>query len=160
MKVVFEMVRELSSEQVNVIVAGIGFISAFTVAVFGLLGSAITFFLNKRNERKIELRKIKENQYVEFLKFLAMAKVATRDEEHQINMVLSEKIQTIYLIGNKKVQVALNEFLKIFISNEAPAKEKQDRLYAQLIKTMKKDLYREKGNSLDEISFTVFDGKR
>ena len=151
------MLRELSSEQVNVIVAGIGLISAFIVTVFGLLGSSITFFLNKSNERKTELRKIKEKQYVEFLKSLAMAKVATSVEKHKLDMALSEKIQTIYLVGGEEVQTALKDFLELFVGNEPIAREKQDRLYAQLIKTMREDLYGKKRNSLEEISFTVFD---
>lgn len=157
MKIFFEMLRELSSEQVNVIVAGIGLISAFIVTVFGLLGSSITFFLNKSNERKTELRKIKEKQYVEFLKSLAMAKVATSVEKHKLDMALSEKIQTIYLVGGEEVQTALKDFLELFVGNEPIAREKQDRLYAQLIKTMREDLYGKKRNSLEEISFTVFD---
>ena len=84
------------------------------MAIIGLFGSALTVMLNKRSERKVELRKIKESQYVGFLASMAEAKIANINERYEINKLLSSRIQTIYLVGNKEVQKALHEFLDIF----------------------------------------------
>lgn len=104
----------LSDKQADIIIAVIGFMSAAVVAIIGLFGSALTVMLNKRSERKVELRKIKESQYVGFLASMAEAKIANINERYEINKLLSSRIQTIYLVGNKEVQKALHEFLDIF----------------------------------------------
>lgn len=67
MEIFICMVGTLSDKQADVVIATIGFISAAFVAGIGLFGSVLTFVLNKRSGRKIELRKIKEMQYIEFL---------------------------------------------------------------------------------------------
>lgn len=56
----------LPEKQADVLIAVIGLFSAYIVAVFGLFGSALTIVLNKRHERKVELRKIKENLYTDW----------------------------------------------------------------------------------------------
>lgn len=67
-----------------------------------------------------------------------MAKIADNEEIHKINMQLSSRIQNIYLVGSKSVQKALSEFLLVF--KQETNKEKQDKLYAELILQMKLDL--------------------
>ena len=151
----YNIVTGLSDKQAEVIVAILGLLSAMIVAGIGLFGSAVTIMLNKKSERKIELRKIKEKQYIEFLGSIAEAKVVTNSERDKVNQFLSARIQTIYLVGNKEVQGALSDFLKIFTSGETSA-EQQNKLYATLIMEMKKDLYGKNKKSLDLISFTIF----
>lgn len=145
----------LSDKQADVIIAIIGLMSAAVVSIIGLFGSALTLMLNKRSERKVELRKIKEKQYIEFLGSIAEAKIADIKEKHEINKLLSARIQTIYLIGSKDVQKALRDFLNIFITGKDVSDE-QNKLYGALIEAMKKDLYGKKEISLESISFTVF----
>lgn len=159
LEVLINLVKELSDKQVDVIITIIGLISATVVAVIGLFGSVLTYALNKKNDRKIKLRTIKEKQYIEFLGSLAEAKVAGCDEKHELNMRLSSGIQTIYLIGSKDVQRALHDFLSIFTesSPKHDRLKKQNELYSELIRVMKKDLYGKKEVSLEAISFTVFD---
>ncbi|MSC86584.1 hypothetical protein GKG40_22280 [Eubacterium sp. BIOML-A1] len=53
------------------------------------------------------------------------------------------------------MQEALANFLSFFTSRNKSAAE-QNKLYADLIMAMKKDLYGQRENSLDSISFTVF----
>lgn len=86
---------------------------------------------------------------------MAEAKVACDNEKHEINRLLSSRIQTIYLIGSKDVQKALGKFLDIFTTGEVK-KDEQDKLYGALIEAMKKDLYGKNKTSLDSISYTVF----
>lgn len=169
-ELIINVIGALSDKQADVIIAVLGLISAFIVAGLGLFGSVLTFALNKRSERKIELRKIKEAQYIEFLGSLAEAKAADNSEKHKINMCLSSRIQTIYLVGNKNVQNALHGFLNYFTNkaeepNKSIEKDKcnkpektkgQDELYAELIKAMKKDLYGKTESSIESISYTIF----
>lgn len=137
--------------------AVIGALSATVVAVIGLFGSAWTIMLNKRSERRVELRKIKENQYIEFLRSLAEAKMTDIKDREGVNKLLSARTQTIYLIGSKDVQKALAAFLDIFTKGNTSV-EIQDEKYANLVKEMKKDLYGEKEESLEKIFFVVFKG--
>lgn len=145
----------LSDKQADVIIAIIGLMSAAVVSIIGLFGSALTLMLNKRSERKIELREIKEKHYIEFLGSIAEAKIADIEEKHEINKLLSARIQTIYLIGSKDVQNVLSDFLNIFKTGKVVPDE-QNKLYGTLIEAMKKDLYGKKEISLESISFTVF----
>lgn len=149
------ILRELSDKQADVIIATIGLFSAIVVAVIGLFGSTLTIIMNKRSERKVELRKIKENQYIEFLISIAEAKSMTNSDKSGVYKVLSAKIQTIYLVGSEDVQKALINFLKIFTGKNDSGKT-QDALYAELILAMKKDLYGKNEESIEEISFTIF----
>lgn len=154
---VYNIINVLSDKQAEVVIAVIGFLSATVVAGIGLFGSALTIMLNKRSERKVELRKIKENQYIEFLSCLAEARGANSNERANVNKLLSKRIQTIYLVGNKDVQEALSKFLLLFTSKNVSTAE-QNKLYADLIEKMKKDLYGRHKKSLDQISFTIFQG--
>ncbi len=152
---IYNMIITLSDKQAEVIIATIGLLSAIVVAGIGVFGSILTIILNKRSERKIELRKIKEKQYIEFLGSIAEAKVANINERDKVNKLLSVRIQTIYLIGNKEVQEALSRFLNIFTLGKISGTQ-QNKLYAELIMAMKRDLYGKHKTSLDSILFTVF----
>ncbi len=145
-----------ADKQVDLIIAIIGFMSAAIVAIIGLFGSSLTIIMSKRNEKKVELRKIKENQYIEFLGSIAEIKIANSNEKHEINKLLSSRIQTIYLIGSNEVQKALSDFLLILIK-EKVSTEEQSVLYANLIRAMKKDLYGENEISLESIPYITFD---
>ena len=154
---IFNTIGILSDKQADVLIAAIGFMSAAIVAIIGMFGSVLTIMLNKKSERKVELRKIKEKQDVEFLGSMAEAKVAYGKEKYDINRLLSSRIQTIYLIGSKDVQKALGDFLCIFTTDKIENDE-QNKLYGALIEAMKKDLYGKNESSLDSISYTVFNG--
>lgn len=126
----------------------------------------LTFYLGKRYEKKVELRKIKENQYIDFLSVLAKAKVHESFPKEEINEELSVKIQTIYLVGSKDVQEKLQNFLCLF-TDKSKILKTQDELYAELIESMKVDLYGKKlkltiknSNSLDKIKYTIFPIKK
>lgn len=130
------------------------------VAIIGALASCLTFTFGKMHEKKIELRRIKEEQYIDFLSSLARAKAG--DSIDKVNEDLSIRIQIIYLVGNKDVQLKLQNFLD-YLSNKDNIQMDQNKLYGQLIQSMKLDLYGRKWkisskavNSLDKISFVVF----
>ena len=135
-------------------------VATVIAATSGALASFFTFLMGKRHEKKIELKKIKEEQYIDFLSTLAKAKV--KEVREEINEELSIKIQTIYLVGSKDVQSKLEGFLNIFTEKDKVSKS-QNELYGELIQAMKIDLYGRKWkispkciNSLDNIKFTVF----
>lgn len=154
-KTIFYIINGLTDKQADVVISAMGLISAAVVAGVGLFGSVLTFVLSKRSERKMELRKIKETQYIDFLGSLAEAKVANHDEKHEIDVRLSSKLQTIYLVGSNDVQRALKNFTNYFTEKKESTDE-QDKLYAELIMAMKKDLYGKTEASLEAIQFTVF----
>lgn len=59
------------------------------------------------------------------------------------------------LVGNEEVQSALHNYLNIFTTGKILPNE-HNKLYANLIEAMKKDLYGKGEDSLEAISFTVF----
>lgn len=136
------------------------------VAVLGAFATCFTFIMGKIHEKKIDLKKIKEEQYIDFLSALAMAKSNNCKDQDKLNEDLSIKVQTIYLVGSKAVQSSLKEFLKIFTNNENKNID-QSKAYGKLIQSMKIDLYGRKWkvtkkcfNSVDEINFTVFTSEK
>lgn len=84
------------------------------VAVIGAVASVLTVVCAKIHEQMVELRKIKEKQYIDFLTFLTKAKLHNENNRQEIEAELSVRIQTIYLVGNKNVQKALTNFLDLF----------------------------------------------
>lgn len=131
------------------------------VAVLGAVVSVFTLVLGKRYETKIELRKIKEEQYISFLSNIAKMKVKEGTTKENELLELSMKIQTIYLVGNKGVQKALQNYLNMLV---AGSKDPQEELYGKLIQAMKVDLYGRKYfilpkrfSSLDKVPLVVFD---
>ena len=100
--------------QVKIIVAVLGLVSALVVSGVGLLGSAITILITKKKEQRIHLQEIKEKQYVEFLESIADVKSEGIKDKEVILRLLSARIQSIYLVGDINVQKALKEYLSIF----------------------------------------------
>ncbi len=93
-------------------------------------------------------------------KLKAKEGITKEDEMLEVSM----KIQTIYLVGNKGVQKALQNYLNVLVTE---AKDPQEKLYGKLIQSMKIDLYGKKYlvlpkrfSSLDNISLVVFDLNR
>lgn len=134
------------------------------VAALGAVVSVLTLVLGKRYETKIELRKIKEEQYISFLSNIAKLKAKEGITKEDEMLEVSMKIQTIYLVGNKGVQKALQNYLNVLVTE---AKDPQEKLYGKLIQSMKIDLYGKKYlvlpkrfSSLDNISLVVFDLNR
>lgn len=130
------------------------------VAVLGAVVSVFTLVLGKRYETKIELRKIKEEQYISFLSNIAKTKVKEGTTKEDELLELSMKIQTIYLVGNKGVQKALQNYLNVLVTG---SKDPQEELYGKLIQAMKVDLYGRKYfilskrfSSLDKVPLVVF----
>ena len=126
--------------QVKIIVAVLGLVSALVVSGVGLLGSAITILITKKKEQRIHLQEIKEKQYVEFLESIADVKSEGIKDKEVILRLLSARIQSIYLVGDINVQKALKEYLSIFQDTNVSGSE-QSVLYANLISAMKRDLY-------------------
>lgn len=153
---VVKWIETLSENQCEVMVAIIGLISAGLVSIVGFFGSTLVFSIGKHLERKTSLKSIKEKQYIDFLSSIAEAKVAsTNEQKYEINKKLSSVIQTMYLVGNKKVQESLRAFLKSMTGDGVRAEE-QNGLYTDLIIAMKQDLYGKKSETVDKIDFTVF----
>ena len=131
------------------------------IALIGGFGSIITIFINKTYEKVTDMRKIKENQYIEFLSYLAKWVAAELDDKSKFSSELSAKVQNIYLVGNKSVQSALTDFLDYMDGKEKNI-EMQDVLYANLIMQMKLDLYchtiikKKTSQSLERIRIRVF----
>ena len=118
--------------QVKIIVAVLGLVSALVVSGVGLLGSAITILITKKKEQRIHLQEIKEKQYVEFLESIADVKSEGIKDKEVILRLLSARIQSIYLVGDINVQKALKEYLSIFQDTNVSGSE-QSVLYANLI---------------------------
>lgn len=110
--------------------------ATIVVAVIGAAVSIFTLVLGKIYEKKLELRKIKEEQYISFLCNLAKFKVDEFDKEASID--LSQRTQTIFLTGNRKVQKALQDYL---FTLHDELKIPQEIVYGKLIQAMKLDLY-------------------
>lgn len=143
--------------------------AAVTTIIVGIVGpfvTCLTFVLGKWHEKKIEVRRIKEQQYIDFLTTFAKTKCNEQDNTDKNNEELSVKIQTIFLVGSKDVQIKLQNFLNLFINirnDECDKNKSQNELYGELIQSMKVDLYgrkwmitRKSYNSLDNIKFVIF----
>lgn len=128
------------------------------VAVIGAIVSVSTLVLGKIYEKKLELRKIKEEQYICFLCNIIKFKADKTDKEASLE--LSQRTQTIFLTGSKRVQMALRDYLAVLLDEKDIP---QEVVYGKLIQAMKLDLYgrkylvlSQKYISLDKIKLITF----
>lgn len=132
--------------------------STIAVAVIGAIVSVFTLVLGKIYEKKLELRKIKEEQYISFL--CNIVKFKDDETNKEASLELSQRTQTIFLTGSKRVQIALRDYLAVLREEKNIP---QEVVYGKLIQAMKLDLYGKKYLvlprkyvSLDKIKLTIF----
>lgn len=114
--------------------------SPIIVAIITGGASILVIFFTKWRELLMNQRKVKEEQYIEFLQALSLS---LRKKEECYLENLTKTVQTIYLIGSAEVIHDMNEIIKLATDKgtlDSDLKNKQDEYYANLIKSMRKDL--------------------
>lgn len=130
------------------------FESVVVALLTGTFGYLIAWF-NNRSKIKSEERQRKEGQYYGFIGELIKCKSNDGTREYSKD-TMAELTQQVYLIGSVDVIKAMDDFLAIMKGERL--KDHQGRVYASLLKAMRKDLYGRKGviDFPDEIRLTVF----
>ena len=125
--------------------------SVSITAIFGLLGSFITFYLTKKLQIKSEERKIRQEYYRTFIRALSDVAIDNSDDEAQKR--LSEGFNSLIVVGAPQVVQKLMEFHdfvrrenKEFPRNSPEWAIKHDQLLRTLIKSIRKDLYGKEKN--------------
>lgn len=124
-------------------------------ALVGFLGTFITYYLTKKQERESEERKIKQEYYRLFIK--ALSDVAINNKDHDALRRLSESHNSLIVIAAPAVVQALMKFHDFIrpSNNEIPRGSqewltKHDQLLRIVIKEIRKDIY---GNEKDINSY-------
>lgn len=107
------------------------------VACIAAISSVGTILITKYYERKAEKTKTKEKQYIDFLSNITKYKAGYMEAKKSLN----ECAQVLYLVGNKNVVKYTKQFMDFLVEDSVPEKEKQDILFAKLIRSMRIDLY-------------------
>lgn len=117
----------------------VALISATSIVIVAF----VTNYFTSRNELKAKYRDIKEAKYTSFLKLIIDAKGKFKEEESiDINKEISETLQMIYLIGNDEVINCTKKIMQLFKrKNQTDSNLNQNKLYSEMIKAMRKDLY-------------------
>lgn len=126
------------------------------VAIIGAAASVISLVAGKIYETNMQLKKIKEEQFIAFLSNIVKLKLAEENKKKEAEIELSVNLQILYLVGNPETQKAVDEYIKIFRKENTLS---QSELYGHLIQAMRKDLYGGKmkmNSKLDKIQLTVF----
>ena len=112
------------------------------VACIAAFSSVGTIVITKYYERRFDRVKIKEKQYIDFLSNLTLYKAGYPEAKKAMN----ECTQVLYLVGNSDVVNSTKEFLEFLMAEGPHPKDKQDALYARLVRAMRSDLYGNKKN--------------
>lgn len=125
-------------------------LSPVIIASIGLLASVITaslsYYLTKKYQLKMEVRRLKEEFYKSFIKALSDVAIDNRDDEAQKR--LSEGFNSLLLIANAEVVKHLMKFHDfVRIENNSISRDseewsrKHDDLLTELVKVMRYDLF-------------------
>ena len=105
-----------------------------------------TLFYNSWSNRKQQERNLKENQYISFLTNLisCLAGYGNTDD-------ITVNLQTINLVGSSQVVNATSLLIEKMLANQESGdghleKDEQNRLYSNIVKAMREDLYGTKAN--------------
>jgi len=124
-------------------------------ALVGFLGSFITYYLTKKQQRESEERKIKQEYYRLFVKALSDVAIDNNDDEAQHR--LSESFNSLIVIASPFVVQKLMKYLDLIRSdrNSTPRdtnewRTQHDELLRIVVKAIRKDIY---GNEKDIDSY-------
>lgn len=113
---------------------------AIITASGSILVAALTFYLTKRHQLKVEWQKEKLNHYKVLLSSLSDLAVDGTDKT-DANMRFSLAANTIALVAHQYVIEALMSFHdEIKYSNQNKSSEKHDELLNKLLLTIRKDI--------------------
>ena len=128
-----------------------------TITIIGTITAIITVVLTnyfvKRNKLKFSERKLKENYYLEYIK--CISNNANYNDEQSV-LEENKAFNTLVLIASEDVLYRLYEFQNLRIDKIKNNKvnnyiEKYDRLFTELIKSIRKDLYGKKAKNIPNI---------
>lgn len=125
-------------EWVQVLIPIIGVVAA-------IFSAALSYYFTKKNQMSIEERKLKEEYYTDFIK--AVSGVVVHSDS-KAKDELADKQNRLLLIGSSEVVTRLLIFHD-YIKPESQEKNgfdsvKHDELLTELLKAMRKDLYKNK----------------
>lgn len=124
------------------------------LAILGLFGSCLTYYLAKQQQLDAEQRNLKREYYKNFIKALSDVAIDNSDDDAQI--MFSESINSLIVIASPAVVQQLmifHDFIKI--SNTIIPRgshewsERHDKLLKQLVVVIRQDIYG-KEHDIDE----------
>jgi hypothetical protein len=126
---------------------------AIITASGGILVAALTFYLTKRHESKVEWQHEKLNHYKALLSALSdLATDGTDKDEAYMRLVMA--VNTIALVAPQYVIDALMAFHdEIKLSNPDKSSERLDKLLVQLLLTIRKEIGLAAGDNRDTFRF-------
>ena len=117
--------------------------AALATSLIGLFGSiavaALTYWATKRREREAEWRKEKLGYYKAFVE--SMSGIVEGDDTPEGHKLYAKTTNSLLLFAPQTVITALNAFRsEIAISNQSRSPEKHDKLLADLMLAIRKDV--------------------
>ncbi len=129
------------------------FITITITALVGILGSFITYYLTKKQQRESEERKIKQEYYRLYIKSMSDVAIDNNDDDAQKR--LSESFNSLIVIAAPSVVQELMKFHNFIrqSNTEIPRESKEwsikhDELLRTVVKTIREDIYG-KENDID-----------
>jgi hypothetical protein len=115
-------------------------IPAFVSLATAFVVAIVTNFFTKRREREADWRKLKLEQYREYM--LALSGVVTGRVTREAQLRYADAVNSMNLVAPQKVLLALQDFQKeISYLNKRRSDERHDKLLSLLVWEMRKDLY-------------------
>ncbi|WP_234729789.1 hypothetical protein [Acidocella facilis] len=135
------------ASEVTLITAGFSVISAVLAAV-------LTYVFTERRERNAEWRKLKLEQYKEFI--LALSSTVSGRENREAHFRYADAVNAMSLVASRDVLQALGAFqTEISFLNNQRSGEKHDILLNSLIKAMREDIGASGASLPSEISLKL-----
>ncbi|MCK5000393.1 MAG: hypothetical protein KAS23_12690 [Anaerohalosphaera sp.] len=128
-------------------------IVAIITVVGSIIGAAVTFYLTKRHELKVEWQHEKLNHYKVLISSLSDLVIDGIDK-NEANRRFSSAINTICLAAPQYVIDALMDFHdEIKFSNPNKSPERHDRLLIEMLLAIRKDIGLSKADNAETFRF-------
>lgn len=129
---------------IQVVIPIIGIITA-------IISAAVSYYFTKRDQLEANERKLKEKYYLAYIK--AVSDIVILDDKEMAKNSLADAQNQLLLVGSSEV---VNNLMK-FHDYIKPSGQKEhgfssvvhDKLLTELIKAMRKDLYKKKNSNIN-----------
>ena len=119
-----------------------------------VITASLAYYYSKRKQRILDIQKLKEESYKEFLNSFPS------ESKHASGNAFNKAFNSIYVFGNVKV---IRKMLEIDLlhkgnenSSEEKLREKQNKLFAEMIKEIRKDIFGNNSKINKDFPFSLY----
>jgi hypothetical protein len=134
-------------------------IAPFIAVIIAIISAALSYYFAKKQQILADERRLKENAYLDFIDALNHNVMDENTEEARERLAIARN--KLLLIADSQVVIDLCKFTDYIACDRTGERQQNEhnRLLTEMLKSMRKDLYKKKGIN-DKYPPVALSGKR